>query len=176
MKSIRRFLVFAIVCCSSHLLSAQLKFPSQIRKPPNPKSLHITAQKMFAPYWTAEPGWHSEIQLRNNLISGSLVVTPVLRLADGREYALSPQTIAPSDVVSVDVADELQKKYNLAGQAGTYGWCFCATMPARIETYMRPSWCMRSASPSDFTSMLSERTRKIPAQLRKASGGCRGLA
>jgi hypothetical protein len=76
---------------------------------------------MFAPYWTAEPGWHTEIQLRNNLVTGSLTVTPVLRLAAGQEYALSPVTIAPSDVVSVDVADELQKKYSLVGQAGTYG-------------------------------------------------------
>src|ERR1035438_6979031 len=31
-------------------------------------------QQVFAPYWTAEPGWHSEFQLRNSQSSAPLVV------------------------------------------------------------------------------------------------------
>jgi len=57
----------------------------------------------FAVYWTDEPGWHSELQLRNNLIGQDLIVTPALRMADGTELSLSPVTIKPSDVVSVDL-------------------------------------------------------------------------
>lgn len=78
-------------------------------------------QRMFAPYWTAEPGWHSEFQLRNNLTNGALTVTPVLRLYTGQEVALTPVTIQPSDVVTVDVAQELQKTPALVEQARAYG-------------------------------------------------------
>jgi hypothetical protein len=61
------------------------------------------SQELFAPYWTAEPGWHTDLQLRNGLRSAPLVVTPVLRLSSGQEYSLTPVSIGPSDVVTVDV-------------------------------------------------------------------------
>ena len=79
-------------------------------------------QEVLGSYWTAEPGWHTEFQLRNNLISVPLVVTPVLRLANGREYPLTPVSIPPSDVVTVDVPQELEKTApTLMEQAGTFG-------------------------------------------------------
>jgi hypothetical protein len=79
-------------------------------------------QEVFGSYWTAEPGWHTEFQLRNNLVAASLTVTPVLRLPSGQEYPLSPVTIASSDVVTVDVSQELNKiAPALMEQAGTYG-------------------------------------------------------
>ena len=68
-----------LVCCACQLVSAQAKDAPKIQP-----------QVMFAPYWTAEPGWHSEFQLRNNLASGTLTVTPVLRLYTGQEVALTP--------------------------------------------------------------------------------------
>ena len=49
--------------------------------------------EQFAPYWTAEGGWHTELQLRNNLSADSLVVTPTLRTFDGSEVALKPVTL-----------------------------------------------------------------------------------
>jgi hypothetical protein len=79
-------------------------------------------QEVFAPYWTAEPGWHTEFQLRNNIVSAPLIVTPVLRLASGQEYPLTAVTVQPSDVVTVDVAQELETiAPTLTGQAGMYG-------------------------------------------------------
>ncbi len=42
-------------------------------------------QEVFAPCWIAEPGWETELQLKNNLAAGPLTVTPVLRLASGQE-------------------------------------------------------------------------------------------
>ena len=60
-------------------------------------------------YWTTEPGWHTELQLRNNLQANQLTVTPVVRVADGTETTLSQITINSGDVVSVDVARALQK-------------------------------------------------------------------
>jgi hypothetical protein len=50
-------------------------------------------QESFAPFWTSEPGWDTELQLKNNLSSAPLTVTPVLRLASGEEIPLDAVTI-----------------------------------------------------------------------------------
>ena len=87
-----------------------------------PKKLSSKDQVVFGAYWTAEPGWHTEFQLRNNLLSAPLTVIPVLRLANGQEYPLSAVTIPVSDVSTVDVSQELAKLASpISEQAGTYG-------------------------------------------------------
>jgi hypothetical protein len=84
---------------------------------PTPKT-----QESFAPYWTAEPGWETELQLRNNLIVGSLTVTPVLRLANGQEIPLDPVTISSRSAASVSVSEALLKRApSLLNQPGTFG-------------------------------------------------------
>jgi hypothetical protein len=60
-------------------------------------------QEQFLPYWTTETGWRSELQLRNNLASKKLTVTPALRTLDGRETALAPVTLMPREVQSIDL-------------------------------------------------------------------------
>lgn len=60
--------------------------------------------EQFAPYWTAEPGWRSELQMRNNRAQGDLTVTPVLRAADGSEFPLAPVVIAPNEIKVIDVS------------------------------------------------------------------------
>jgi hypothetical protein len=72
-------------------------------------TLDVAPHEQFAPYWTAEPGWRTELQLRNNLAQGDLTVTPVLRSANGDEYPLPPVTIAPNEIKSVDVSDAVTK-------------------------------------------------------------------
>jgi hypothetical protein len=67
-------------------------------KPPIPAD-----QEQFISYWTTETGWHSEIQLRNNLAAQDLTVTPALRTADGAETLLSPVTIKPQEVKTIDI-------------------------------------------------------------------------
>lgn len=82
---------------------------------PSPKP-----QESFAPYWTSEPGWDTELQLKNNLSSAPLTVTPVLRLASGEEIPLDEVTIPPKRSVSVWVNLELLKSpTNLLGQPGS---------------------------------------------------------
>jgi|SRR5271165_4682357 len=79
-------------------------------------------QELFAPYWTSEPAWDTELQLKNNLASGPLTVTPVLRLASGEEIPLDPVTIAPNVSVSVWVNQGLLKHSpGLLSQPGSYG-------------------------------------------------------
>ena len=78
------------------------------------------AFEQFAPYWTAEGNWHSELQMRNNLASGNLTVTPVLRNWDGTEFPLFPVTIAPNEIRSVDVASAvLAQAPQLVGSYGS---------------------------------------------------------
>jgi hypothetical protein len=80
------------------------------------------AQEVFAPYWTSEPGWDTELQLKNNLSSGQLTVTPVLRLASGEEISLDPVTIASHTSVSVWVNEGLLKHSpGQLNQPGSYG-------------------------------------------------------
>src|ERR1700722_18630303 len=67
------------------------------------------SQEVFAPYWTSEPGWETELQLKNNLSSGSLTAMPVLRLASGEEIALEPVTIASNASASVEINQALLK-------------------------------------------------------------------
>ena len=95
-----------------HLLTASA---ADHRRPPAP-------QESFAPYWTAEPGWSTEFQLKNNLAASSLTITPVLRLADGREIALDAVTVPSNDVVSVEVGEALARQApELVGSAQLYG-------------------------------------------------------
>lgn len=81
------------------LLSATLAYAGSR---PSPKS-----QESFAPYWTSEPGWATELQLKNNLASQPLTVRPVLRLASGEEISLDATTIPPNSSVSVWVNEGL---------------------------------------------------------------------
>jgi hypothetical protein len=90
---------------------------SAAEKPAMPKP-----QEAFAPYWTAEPGWETELQLRNNLASGSLTVTPVLRPASGREVLLDPVTISSNAATTILVSGALLKRApGLLNQPGTFG-------------------------------------------------------
>src|SRR5579859_2057164 len=78
--------------------------------------------ELMAPYWCAEPGWHTQFQLRNNLLTSNLTVTPVLRLATGQEFTLSQVTIPAGTVTTVDVLTELNKVApQLVHQPGAYG-------------------------------------------------------
>ncbi|HEY1732439.1 MAG TPA: hypothetical protein VGG15_11850, partial [Terriglobales bacterium] len=107
-------LSFLTVVC---LLSAINLVANQRMVPPP-----AVSQELFAPYWTAEPGWHTELQLRNGRRSMQVVVTPILRLSSGQTYSLTPVSINPSDVVSIDVRQELEKiAPQILDQPGTFG-------------------------------------------------------
>ena len=78
--------------------------------------------EQFAPYWTAEGGWHTELQLRNNLAAESLVVAASLRISDGTETALDAVNLLPGEVRSIDINDALAAvNSTLAGKAYAYG-------------------------------------------------------
>ena len=75
-----------------------------------------------AAYWTSEPGWDTELQLKNNLASAPLDVTPVLLTPSGQEISLAPINIPANGSVSFSVSSGLQDRApNLVGKVGSYG-------------------------------------------------------
>jgi hypothetical protein len=92
------------------------QFPTGSHKAPPPAAKD---QEQFFPYWTTETGWDTELQLRNNLATQSLLVTPSLRTADGSETALAPVTLKPHEVQSIDLASVIST--GNPQLVGTYG-------------------------------------------------------
>src|SRR6266436_1380899 len=52
--------------------------PSALRRTP-------TEHELVVPFWTLEPGWGTQLEVRNNLAHGVFEVTPVLRMSGGSE-------------------------------------------------------------------------------------------
>ena len=89
---------------------------------PSAKILPIKNVEQHAAYWTSEPGWDTELQLRNNLPAEPLTVTPVLRLPSRQEIPLTAVTIPPNGSVSVSVNEDLQEHApDLLGRPDSYG-------------------------------------------------------
>jgi len=78
--------------------------PTHKGPPPPPAPPPAVDQEQFISYWTTETGWQTQLELRNNQVKYTLSVTPVLRATDGSETALSPVTIQPQEVKTLDVA------------------------------------------------------------------------
>lgn len=78
--------------------------------------------EQFIPYWTTEGGWHTELQLRNNLALEPLSVTPVVHTSSGATIDLPSLTISPGDIGLVQVDEGLSRAgFTPASQADSYG-------------------------------------------------------
>ncbi len=121
--SLLRFLLAAVSVYAGTAFAQSPEGPSVETPVPASVVAHFSQLKDYeqhAVYWTAEPGWRTELQLRNNLPARDLTVTPALRAADGQETTLSPVTIKPNDVVSVDLSQVLvQQAPKLIGAYGS---------------------------------------------------------
>ncbi len=69
-----------------------------------PKSPPDKPQKLIAPYWTLEPGWHTSLEIRNNYAARPLTVTPILRTASGEQLTLDAIDLKPSEGRRIDLA------------------------------------------------------------------------
>lgn len=67
----------------------------------------LVRQESVAPFWTAEPGWTSELQLRNNAFKMDLTVTPVLRTWKGTEIPLPPVSLHPAEDYTIEIPSAL---------------------------------------------------------------------
>jgi hypothetical protein len=93
----RRILLAISLLVPCNLLLAQTASSNVVSPKVSPQKQSAAPQEVFAPYWTSEPGWDTELQMKNNLSAAPLTVTPVLRLSSGEEIPLDPVTI-PSNV------------------------------------------------------------------------------
>jgi hypothetical protein len=65
-------------------------------------------QEVFAPFWSVQPGWQTELMIGNNTGS-KITVVPVLRSRAGVETKLEPIEMAPNDGQMISVADVLSR-------------------------------------------------------------------
>ena len=97
------------LCCSVVFLllpitaAAQSNLSRPAPKPPVPGKWEPSAQQVYTPYWTLEPGWDTELEIHNNVRQHDVTATPVLRLSSGKEVALPSVTLATDEVVSLDL-------------------------------------------------------------------------
>src|SRR5947199_5051356 len=127
---VRPGMLLASLLLTSHLTALPADRPPSIaafkdtsqnvtRSTKHNPALLAKSQEQFVPYWTAEPGWHTDLQLRNNLPNQPLTVTPVLRTADGTEASLGQVELQPMETRSLDLHDSIMK---MAPQLmGSYG-------------------------------------------------------
>ena len=94
--------------------------------PPRPKLLgpadwKPSPQSVSAAYWTLESGWNTDLEMRNNLRSRELTVTPVLRTAAGQELSLAPVTVAAQHVVSLNLRNLAATDPRILNYSGSFG-------------------------------------------------------
>lgn len=106
----RSFLLLAFALLVSafppqSLAASDIKTPTE-RPAPKPRrqaDWKPSQQQIFVSYWTLEPEWNTQLEVRNNLGWHDLDVRPVLRTAAGAEFELAQVTVAPDQVVTIDL-------------------------------------------------------------------------
>lgn len=122
--SVRRILAtVSLLAVASSFFAAQTPPTKQI--PPRPIGLakwSPTPQELFVPYWSLEPGWTTELEMRNNLAQRDLSITPILRTTEGIEVPLQPVNLKPDEIVSVNLRDATASAIpELPIKTGTFG-------------------------------------------------------
>jgi len=87
-------------------LAAQSPPPRPVH-PPHPAKWEPKPQQVLVSYWTVEPNWTTQLEIRNNVAWRDVTITPVLKTGAGREIPLKPVTVAPEEVATVDVREAL---------------------------------------------------------------------
>ncbi len=118
-RKIFRGLILSLLFSACAFSQAPPDPPDARHHPTQPPPAPTDHEQILA-YWTTETGWHSELQLRNNQMSGDLIVTPVLRTMNGDETRLSAVTIKPQEVKAVDL-DAAIAAVAAPQLVGTYG-------------------------------------------------------
>ena len=143
------------------------------RHPPQPKILGPakwvpSTQEVFAAYWTLEPGWSTQLEMRNNVRSHELTVTPILRASTGEETALAAVTIAPHHVVSVDLRTAALNS-GIVGHTGSFGFVAFRFEGLSAANLFAAAIVRREGRPIDF------HFDALPAGPKDTSGGMEGM-
>jgi hypothetical protein len=140
-QKLRTFSIVLLFVLSAITSRAQNGPPAHQPRPKfvGPAKWETSAHEASVAYWTLEPGWNTTLEMRNNVIHHDLTVRPVLRENNGQETALTPVTIPPQHVVSLD----LRKAALAEGiSLGSFGSVVSLRQSGRGE-----SLCSRYCSP-----------------------------
>jgi hypothetical protein len=79
-------------------------------------------QDIGGAFWRSDGNFESVLRLKNVLETTPLVVTPVLWMADGTEYALAPVTLDKAGVAAIDINEALRNAPSaVASHVSEYG-------------------------------------------------------
>ena len=141
------------------LLLATVTATAQTQQPKFPKpgtrvalaDWKPTQQEVVASYWTLEPGWNTELEIRNNLVERKLTVTPVLRTATGREIALPDVTLASEEVTSINLQQAVaQAAPELVNHMGSFGSAAVRFAGLNDRNVFAAAMVYREGHPIDF--------------------------
>jgi hypothetical protein len=140
-----------LLLCSS-LLCAQSAPPAH---PPRPKLVgpakwNPSPQSVSTAYWTLEPGWNTDLEMRNNLRTRELTITPVLRTAAGEELSLAPVTVAPQHVVSLNLRNLAKANPNILTYLGSFGSAVFRFDGLYADNLFAATIVRREGAPIDF--------------------------
>ena len=140
-----------LLLCSS-LVCAQSEPPQH---PPRPKVVGPAKwtpapQEVSVAYWTLEPGWNTNLEMRNNLRSRELTITPVLRAATGQELSLAPVTVAAQHVVALDLRKLAQVDPKILTYLGSFGSAVFRFDGLYPDNLFAASIVRREGEPIDF--------------------------
>lgn len=179
----------------SCIVVVALSVQSQLAQTPNKNhpALKPVPQVQVVSYWTDEVGWHSELQLRNNLKGQDLSVTPVLRSPEGVEFTLPAQTVKPQEVLPVDIPlaiktyapaligryGSLALKYTSLSQGNLYAALMVhdmghpiafhidasAELDSTVSTTREGIWWLPRDTTSDYLVLTNQGNNVIPVQV-----------
>jgi len=66
---------------------------------------------IYAPYWSAEDGFVSTIEMKNYRVDRSLTISPVLYPSHGTAVALDPVVLNPSETRLLNINDALAAQH-----------------------------------------------------------------
>jgi len=166
--------VAAASLCSSARLSCALRTRRRTSRGQNlvgPTKWNPSSQSVSTAYWTLEPGWNTDLEMRNNLRSRELTITPVLRAATGEELSLAPVTVAPQHVVSLNLRSLAKVNPKVLSTSAPSGRLyFASTGSMQITSLLQPSFAGRvSRLISTLTAKSLDRVT-TPAASRECGG------
>jgi len=130
------FLVSLGLLCCGQSVAQQPKVPAP-HQPVAPKMARhrewdppAMAQSATGALWMTDGNSKSTLYLNNMLKEDSLTVTPILHLANGVAYALTPVTLEPSGTASIDINQSLANR----------GVAPYATLSGYVEVQYKWGW------------------------------------
>jgi len=151
-RTIRAISITLSLLLVASAVSAQDAPPKHGVRPKHlgPAKWEPSQQQISAAYWTLEPGWNTDIEIRNNVESRELTVTPVINLSSGKEFPLSPVTVAARHVISLDLRSLVESDSQLHEAVGSFGSISFRYQSLHAGNVFAAAMVHREGAPIDF--------------------------